>query len=93
MDETNAYHYSLGLVGVFGRNKKPKFKLFELGRVAENNVAEQDEMVASGKRMLATLKAQPGCKYWVQVQPMHVDADGTFSFMCFTHYKLVEGKV
>jgi hypothetical protein len=94
--ENNAFKYSLVMKGLFGRFRKPQFRLFDLGLTSEDSETARADMVRKGQEMVGTLKAKPGCLFAVQVQPMKVEMtpEGykVESFVCFTHYRIFEGK-
>jgi hypothetical protein len=93
--ENNAFKYSLVMKGLFGRFRKPQFRLFDLGLTSEDSETVRAEMVRKGQEMVGTLKAKPGCLFAVQVQPMKVEVRDGFkveSFLCFTHTRIFEGK-
>lgn len=95
-NEQQVYHYSLYVIGLFGKNRKAKKEMLEL---FDNPGIQANPEVVRTKFVdakLAEIKAKPGLRWQVIEQPMTVSRENGFitrKFECFTHSRILSGEV
>ena len=75
LNETTHIDYNLEIVfvGIFGRNRKPKFDSLRLARVAkEDPQPSLDELKTLFYAKIAEIKAKPGSKVAIKSNPVDI---------------------